>query len=280
MATANAARAASAKKAPVRRPTIRRRFTRSPSCSSRFLQPTRPRRHPPPTSSQGWRRRGPPSRTTSHAELNKAGHDMPRVIAANEKYHADSSAWAKRASALLKAHPAEPAALDVILAMNQIHYVDDETVAILREHHFANPKVLTLLNSFSQDSPGPRRQFAEDLADKHPDRSRPCQGDAGAGTNGPNLPYRRLEEKPQLRRPARDVRRVARAGRSLSPARGKRLRRYKIRRGGRDARRAGQGRTGGARQRRAARGRERGAGHRVRGPGCKAAEAERSGAAK
>ncbi len=96
---------------------------------------------------------------------------MPRVTAANEKYRADSAAWAARASALLKAHPAEPATLDVILAMSQIHYVDDETVAILREHHFASPKVLALLKRFARDAPGPRRQFAEDLADKHPDRT-------------------------------------------------------------------------------------------------------------
>jgi hypothetical protein len=106
-----------------------------------------------------------------YAELTKAGHEMPRVTAANEKYRAESSGWAARASALLKAHPAEPATLDVILAMSEIHYVDDETVAILREHHFASPKVLALLNSFSQDSPGPRRRFADDLADKHPDRT-------------------------------------------------------------------------------------------------------------
>lgn len=105
------------------------------------------------------------------SELRKAGHDMPRVSAANEKYRSDSSAWADRASVLLKAHPAEPATLDVILVMEDIHYVDDETVAILRNHHFTNPKVLALLNSFSQDSTGPRRRFAEDLADKHPDRT-------------------------------------------------------------------------------------------------------------
>ncbi len=55
--------------------------------------------------------------------------------------------------------------------MDQIHFVDDETVAILREHHFASPKVLALLNSFSQGSPGLRRRFAEDLADKHPDQT-------------------------------------------------------------------------------------------------------------
>lgn len=106
-----------------------------------------------------------------YAELTKAGQDRPRVTAANNKYRAESSAWSQRASALLKAHPAEPATLDVILAMAEIHYVDDETVAILREHHFASPKLLKLLNSFSQDSPGPRRQFAEDLAEKHPDRT-------------------------------------------------------------------------------------------------------------
>src|SRR5436305_192675 len=63
-----------------------------------------------------------------HAALKEAAHDMPRVSAANEKYRADSLAWAKRASALLKSHPAEAATLDVILALNQIYYVDDETV--------------------------------------------------------------------------------------------------------------------------------------------------------
>jgi thiol-disulfide isomerase/thioredoxin len=108
---------------------------------------------------------------TFHVELTKAGRDMPKVGAANDKYRAASSAWAKRAGALLKAHPAAPETLDVILAMNEIHYVDDETVAILRQHHFASSKVIGLLSSFSQDSRGPRRQFAEDLAGKHPDRT-------------------------------------------------------------------------------------------------------------
>lgn len=108
---------------------------------------------------------------TFYSELTKAGRDMPKVSAANDKYRVESAAWGKRASALLKAHPALPETLEVILAMNQTHYVDDETVAILWEHHFASPKVLELINSFSQDSPGPRRQFAEDLADKHPDRT-------------------------------------------------------------------------------------------------------------
>ncbi len=75
-----------------------------------------------------------------HTALKEADHDRPRVIAANEKYRADSLAWAKRASALVKAHPAEPATLDVILTMNQIYYVNDEIVAILRERHFGEPK--------------------------------------------------------------------------------------------------------------------------------------------
>jgi thiol-disulfide isomerase/thioredoxin len=118
----------------------------------------------------GVAKEGTAIRNDFYAELKKAGRDMPRVIAANKKYRDDSSAWGTRASALVKAHPAEPATLDVILTMSQIHYVDDETVAILGEHHFASPKVLGLLNDFSQDSPGARRQFAEDLADKHPDR--------------------------------------------------------------------------------------------------------------
>jgi hypothetical protein len=80
-------------------------------------------------------------------------------------------AWAKRASALLRAHPAEPATLDVILALAEIDHVDDDVVAILRDHHFASPKVLALLGSFSQDSPGQRRRFAEDIAGKHPNRT-------------------------------------------------------------------------------------------------------------
>jgi thiol-disulfide isomerase/thioredoxin len=106
-----------------------------------------------------------------HAELKKAGRDKAQVTAANDKYRADCSAWADQANALLKAHPAEPATLDVILVLSDIHFVDDETVEILRRHHFANPKVFGMFNSFSQSSPGPRRQFVEDMADKHPDRT-------------------------------------------------------------------------------------------------------------
>ncbi len=69
------------------------------------------------------------------AELTKAGHDMARVTAANENYRADSSAWAERAGELLKAHPAEPASLDVILAMNEVHYVDDDAVVLPQDRH-------------------------------------------------------------------------------------------------------------------------------------------------
>lgn len=109
--------------------------------------------------------------TTFYAELKKAGRDMPQVSAANDKYRKDAAAWAIRANSLLKAHPAEPETLDLILAMNEIHFVDDESVDILRKHHFASPKVLGLLNSFSQDSAGSRRSFAEDVADKHSDQA-------------------------------------------------------------------------------------------------------------
>jgi D-alanyl-D-alanine carboxypeptidase (penicillin-binding protein 5/6) len=110
-------------------------------------------------------------RDNFRAELKQAGHDMPKVIEANNKYRADASDWVERASVPLKAHPAEPAALDVILAMNEIFYVKDYAVAILRKHHFASPKVLALVGRFCQDSPGARRQFAEDVAGRHPDRS-------------------------------------------------------------------------------------------------------------
>ncbi len=40
-----------------------------------------------------------------HAELTKAGHDMPRVIAANEKFFADSSAWATPPALCLRRTP-------------------------------------------------------------------------------------------------------------------------------------------------------------------------------
>ena len=109
--------------------------------------------------------------TNFHEELRKAGRDMPQVSALNKKYRADTSEWAERANSLVKAHPAEPETLDVILTMNEIHRVDDQTVAILREHHFNSPKILGLLNSFAQDSAGARRRFAEDVADQHSDPS-------------------------------------------------------------------------------------------------------------
>jgi len=116
-------------------------------------------------------KRGIEIRDNFNADLKKAGQDMPLVSAANDKYRSDAKAWSQRAAALVAAHPAEPAALDVILAMSEIYYVDDRLVAILREHHFASPKVLRMLNGFSQDRPGARRQFAEDVAEKHPDRA-------------------------------------------------------------------------------------------------------------
>jgi thiol-disulfide isomerase/thioredoxin len=106
-----------------------------------------------------------------YSELRKAGHDRALVSEANKKYRDDAADWAKSAMPLIEANPTEPATLDVILAMNEIHYVDDRLVLLLRKHHLTSPKVLRLLNRFSQDRPGARRSFAEDVAEKHADRA-------------------------------------------------------------------------------------------------------------
>lgn len=105
-----------------------------------------------------------------YSELRKAGQDRTLVSESNNKYRDDAAAWAKSATPLIEANPTESATLDVILAMNKIYYVDDGLVLLLRKHHLASPKVLELLNGFSQDSPGARRSFAEDVAEKHADR--------------------------------------------------------------------------------------------------------------
>jgi thiol-disulfide isomerase/thioredoxin len=106
-----------------------------------------------------------------YSELRKAGQDRTLVSDANKKYRDDAAAWAKSATPLIEANPTESATLDVILAMNKIYYVDDRLVQILRKHHLTSPRVLELLNSFSQDRPGTRRSFAEDVAEKHADRA-------------------------------------------------------------------------------------------------------------
>lgn len=105
------------------------------------------------------------------SDLRQARHDRTLVSAANQKYHDDAAAWAKSVTPLIEANPTEHATLDVILAMNEIHYVDDRLVRLLREHHFTSPKVLGLISSFSQDRPGARRSFAEEVAEKHVDRA-------------------------------------------------------------------------------------------------------------
>src|SRR5262245_22121073 len=57
-----------------------------------------------------------------YSELRKAGQDRARVSELNKKYSDDAAAWAKSATPLIEANPTEPATLDVILAMNEIHY--------------------------------------------------------------------------------------------------------------------------------------------------------------
>ena len=104
-----------------------------------------------------------------YAEL-KTAKDDKAVSEANRKYRDDANAWAAQANPLLKAHPSEPAALDVVLAMDEISHVDDRVVQLVRENHFASPKVLGLVHSFCQDRPGARRLFAEEIGEKHPDR--------------------------------------------------------------------------------------------------------------
>jgi thiol-disulfide isomerase/thioredoxin len=116
-------------------------------------------------------KRGMEIRDNFYADLKRAGQDGPLVTAANNKYRADASAWAQGARPLVEANPTEPAALDVVLAMNEVHYVDDRLVLLVRTHHFTSSRVLGFLNSFSQDGPGARRSFAEDVAEKHPDRA-------------------------------------------------------------------------------------------------------------
>jgi len=64
----------------------------------------------------------------------------------------------------------EPAALDVVLAMKRF---PTWTIASSDRgaRTFRQPKVLGLVHSFCQDRPGVRRLFAEDTAEKHPDRA-------------------------------------------------------------------------------------------------------------
>jgi thiol-disulfide isomerase/thioredoxin len=103
--------------------------------------------------------------------LHKAGQNMPRVIEANDRYRKASAAWVDRARPLVLAHPAEPAALDVILAMNRLSTVNGKLIDIIREHHMSSPKVLELVMSLGQDRLGMRRSLAEEIAAKHADRS-------------------------------------------------------------------------------------------------------------
>src|SRR5438128_2498462 len=63
-------------------------------------------------------------RKTFDDELTVAKHDMPLVVAANDKYRKAAAEWAKRATELVLAHPAEPAALDVILEIEKLRSID------------------------------------------------------------------------------------------------------------------------------------------------------------
>lgn len=114
-------------------------------------------------------KRGIEIRDNFHADLKKASQDSSKVGEANEKYRADTFAWARSVKSLVVANPAEPAALDVILVLDEVHYVDDPLVELVRAHHFTSPKVLGFVQSFSQDRPGARRSFAEDVAERHVD---------------------------------------------------------------------------------------------------------------
>jgi thiol-disulfide isomerase/thioredoxin len=115
--------------------------------------------------------RGIEIRDTFESDLKKAGRDRPLVSAANKQYRADAADWAKSATELIEANPTEPATLDVLLQMDKIYNVDDRLIPLLRAHHFDSPKVLEFLNSFSQNEPGEQRSFAEEVAEKHPDRA-------------------------------------------------------------------------------------------------------------
>ena len=114
-------------------------------------------------------KRGIEIRDNFYADLKKASQDRSKVSEANHKYRADASAWAQSVKPLVEANPTEPAALDVILAMNEVHYVDDRLVQVVRRAPLPEPKGSWFPQQFLTGPPGARRSFAEDVAEKHLD---------------------------------------------------------------------------------------------------------------
>jgi thiol-disulfide isomerase/thioredoxin len=103
-------------------------------------------------------------------DLRAAGEDMHAVSAANRDYNRDRKLAAEHAAALVRAHPAEQAALDALVAVARRSRLSGDLLAVLRTHHFASPKVGGLVFSFAQGT-AEQRAFADAVAADHPDRA-------------------------------------------------------------------------------------------------------------
>jgi thiol-disulfide isomerase/thioredoxin len=91
---------------------------------------------------------------------------------ADKKRRAAMQTWWSKSLALIRQHPAEPAALSVIEKHLRTSTADAaEITDILQIHHSADPRLSKMVSSFYQSNDPLCWKFAIHIADKHPDRT-------------------------------------------------------------------------------------------------------------
>ena len=95
-----------------------------------------------------------------------------RIADENETFNRDWPAMAKEARALIRAHPADPAAFDGIIMVSGLlrSYLDDPMIKIIRAHFLDDPRMGPLCATLEYRTDGATGDLLMDVAARHPDR--------------------------------------------------------------------------------------------------------------
>jgi thiol-disulfide isomerase/thioredoxin len=95
-----------------------------------------------------------------------------KIADENQKFNRDWEAMEEKVRALIRAHPADPAAFDgiILLPGAMRGYLDDDLVKIVRKHFLNDPRMGQLCASLVYDTEDEPGTLLKDVAVRHPDR--------------------------------------------------------------------------------------------------------------
>ncbi len=122
----------------------------------------------------------------------------PTVIAKDQRYFHDLLLNMERWNAWILANPTDPSVVDAFVVLSQSFSVDDATFNILRNHHFAHPRLGLVVRDYAQ-SGETQRQFAYDVAINHASREVRAQACLDIGQMNRIYLTDAVSEKPSFR---------------------------------------------------------------------------------